>query len=261
MSFIPLVSIFFVGLIVGSFLNVCILRGEKRESVRGRSRCPSCKKTLSFVELIPVVSFLLQKGRCRTCGAVLSLQYPLVELGTAFLYAGVFFFARDTFVFSFPSLLFFFALFAGIAASIVICVTDIRFTIIPDGALFVLLISALIFLFLVPRNITTTVASAAIFSSFLFSLWFFSRGVWIGFGDVKLVFVTSLLVGYPASFSAFLFSFWLGGIIGVLFLLLGKKSLKSALPFGPFIILGTFIAYFFSDIFFHTTGLGIFLSL
>lgn len=261
MSFTVLSIIFCIGLIVGSFLNVCILRGGRGESVRGRSRCPYCKKTLSFIELIPVVSFLLQKGRCRACGAVLSLQYPLVELGTAFLYAGAFFFARDAFVFSFASLLFFFALFAGIAASIVICVTDIRFTIIPDGAIFALLISAFIFLFLAPHNLIMTAASTATFSLFLFSLWFFSRGAWIGFGDVKLVFVMSLLAGYPASFSAFLFSFWLGGIVGVLFLLLGKKSLKSALPFGPFILSGTLLAYFFSDTFLRITGLDIFLSL
>lgn len=259
MSFLVFVTVFCIGLIVGSFLNVCIIRGERGESIGGRSRCFHCKKTLSIIELVPVISFLLQKGRCRTCGAVLSLQYPLVELGTAIAYAGVFFFVRDTLAFSFSSFLFLLSLFVGIAAVMVIFVSDLRFTIIPDGALFVLFAVAVVALFLQPQSQEKTFITALIFSLLLFSLWFFSKGKWMGFGDVKLIFVTSLLAGYPASLIAFLFSFWLGGIAGIALLVSGNTSLKSKIPFGPFILAGTLLAYFLTEQFLQITGLTILL--
>lgn len=259
MTTVLIIFIFCLGLIIGSFLNVYILRSAKGESFGGRSRCPHCKKILSFTELIPIASFLFQKGRCRSCGAVLSLQYPLVELGTAAAYAGVFFFMRNALVFSFPSLLLLLGLFIGSAAIIAIFVTDLRFTIIPNGALFLLFLIALALLFLQPRHIGKTVGAAFVFSLFLFFLWFFSKGKWMGFGDVKLIFVTSLLLGYPASLIAFLFSFWLGGIAGIALLVSGSKSLKSKIPFGPFILAGTLLAYFLREQFLQITGLTILL--
>src|SRR3989344_9213859 len=80
---------FLLGLVVGSFINVVIRRGEKGEKLTGRSHCESCGKMLSFLELIPVLSYLVLRGRCRNCNAPFSLQYPLVELGTGILYATV----------------------------------------------------------------------------------------------------------------------------------------------------------------------------
>jgi len=254
---------FLLGLVVGSFLNVVILRGAKGEKFSGRSRCESCGRQLTTLELIPVLSFLIQKARCRSCGTVLSWQYPLVELGTGILYA-----AGAWYFFGSQPILFFLLAFAGIAAGVVILVSDFRYQIIPNGAVFILLLVGVAALALrlfqtksntsVPDlvwNMSLDVETALLLAFFLASLWFFSKGAWMGFGDAKLIFATSLIVGFPASIAAFLFSFWLGGIVGIVLLLSRRKTLKSHIPFGPFILLGTVAAYFFAEDLWSIIGL------
>jgi prepilin signal peptidase PulO-like enzyme (type II secretory pathway) len=261
---IPLVGFGFVlGLAVGSFLNVVILRGIEKQSFRGRSQCLSCKKTLSWYELIPVVSFLIQKGRCRTCGAVLSFQYPLVELGTGILYvtAAYYVLGREASKYmeslspsTVASLL---LVLVAIAAALVIIVVDLRSQIIPNGAALTLFITGILFTVIrlfqtnsgteVVLDLIWNIGAAGIIALFLAALWFFSRGTWMGFGDVKLIFATSLIVGFPASVAALLFAFWLGGAFGIVFLLAQRLNLHSRMPFGPFIIVGAVLAYFFTD--------------
>ena len=247
-------SAFAAGLVIGSFLNVVILRGARGEGLGGRSQCDACGVRLRPGELIPVMSFLWQKARCRSCGAALSWQYPLVEAGTALAFillaVGFLSFAGAGWR---PTLLFFLA-FPAVAALIVLLVSDFRFQILPDGA------TATLLFFSLAAGIargTLVVDTIAAFASALFfgALWFFSRGRWMGFGDAKLVLATSLAVGFPASIAAFLFSFWLGGIVGIVLLTLGKKDLQSRIPFGPFIIAGSIAAYFFSAPFLAATGL------
>ena len=274
---------FLIGLAIGSFLNVVIDRSIRGESFRGRSRCEACGHTLTLTELIPLVSYLIQKERCRACGAVLSLQYPLVEFGTAVSFAVA--------VFSFPLLseggrsgwgispfwfLQFSAILIGISTAIVIFVVDVREKIIPNGAVLILgVLGALSVAFRVlsapyhALNRTPyTVQSAAylydigfaLFFACLFAvLWFVSRGRWMGFGDVKLIFATSLIIGFPASLAAFFFSFWLGGIAGIIVVLLGRGSAQTQLPFGPFILIGTASAYFLSPWFMRVSGFSLFL--
>ncbi len=257
------------GLIVGSFLNVVILRGEKGISLGGRSRCPSCKKTLRPRELIPIASFLIQKGRCRSCGAVLSWQYPLVELATAlFFAAGARYILGNSI--SLGSLALLLVACIGIAAALVIVVSDLRFQIIPDGAVLVLFFlgaAASIIRafpsFLQSYSILQAPHSklflsdwfaALVLALFFASLWFVSRGRWMGLGDAKLTFATSLALGYPASITGFLFSVWLGGLAGLMMLGAGAAGRKTKIPFGPFIIAGSTLAFFFSDRFLMLTG-------
>jgi len=249
--------VFTTGLVVGSFLNVVILRGVRGEEMTGRSRCEGCRKTLGAVELIPVLSYIIQKGQCRSCLAPLSLQYPLVELGTAVSYLMV---ARyfwpgilrpDISIFEYLEFL---AGLTVVSAAVVILVSDLRFQIIPNGAVLALLIVNVARVPLVGDFI-----SALATALFLGSLWFFSGGRWMGLGDAKLIFATSLLIGFPASLSAVLFSFWLGGGAGILLLVLGAQNLRSSIPFGPFILAGTALAFFFSDQFLIFTGLDLLL--
>lgn len=250
---------FLFGLSVGSFLNVVILRSHRGEKISGRSYCESCKTTLSVKELIPVFSFLIQKGRCRTCGAALSWQYPLVELGSALLFAAAMWYFLPQLSLDIQSFLFLFALSVGLGAAIVIFVSDLRFEIIPNGAVLTLLILGFIAVLYRTKSGTGDVvwdfAASLIFSLFLASLWFFSQGRWMGFGDVKLIFATSLLLGFPASIVAFLYSFWIGGIIGVILLCSGLRTLKHHIPFGPFIVIGSLLAYFTADSFLALAGL------
>jgi len=251
-------SAFATGLVIGSFLNVVILRGARGEGWGGRSRCDGCGIKLRARELIPVVSFLWQKARCRSCGAVLSWQYPLVEAGTAFAFL---FLAWRFLPFAsagwWPVLVFFLA-FPAVAALIVLIVSDLKFQILPDGAVVTLLFFGLA-AGIARGTLLVDTAAALAFALFFAALWFFSGGRWMGFGDAKLILATSLMVGFPASIAAFLFSFWLGGIVGVALLALGKKGLQSRIPFGPFIIAGAILAYFFSAQFLMLTGLSLLL--
>ncbi len=239
------------GLIVGSFLNVLVDRGARNEAIRGRSYCESCKKTLSVKELIPVLSYLIQKGRCRTCGAVLSLQYPLVEAGTGIIFGIISWKLAPQISLDFFSLLAVTAAFAATSAAIIIFVHDIRWHVIPDGALITMGLAGILFSLL--RIMASPlgwkiffydVATAITLSLFIFSLWFLSHGRWIGFGDVKLVLATSLLVGFPQSIPAFVLSFWTGGLIGLMLIFLKKRGLRDEIPFGPFILLGAALSLF-----------------
>src|SRR3989344_4857006 len=260
-----------LGLAVGSFLNVVIFRGIEGKSIRGRSKCRSCFKTLTVFELIPVFSFVLQKGKCRTCAASLSLQYPLVESGTAIAFFFATWFLTDNFLyFDYLIIAKILVAFVGISASLVILVSDIKYKIIPDGAAVALLLVGIITslwgtpfqpdtrdLFLInPKDGFFYDFSAALVLFFILaSLWFFSRGAWMGFGDAKLIFTTSLILGFPASLVAFLLSFWLGSLIGIFLLLSRSKGLQDQIPFGPYILLGTLLALFFTPEFMRWTNL------
>lgn len=232
------------GLIVGSFLNVVILRGERGEQMRGRSHCDVCGKVLRPHELIPIVSFVVQKARCRSCGTVLSWQYPLVEAAGAVLFIFITWRLLDSGAAGYHLLLGLAAFPAG-AALIVLVTSDLRFQILPDGAVIILFLFGL--LASIARGTFAADAVAAVLAALFFAaLWFFSSGTWMGLGDAKLVPATFLIVGFPNSIFAFFFSFWLGGIWGALLLLLGHKRLSSRLPFGPFILAGALLAYLFS---------------
>ena len=264
--------IFLFGTVIGSFLNVAIRRGYRGESLFGRSHCESCRKVLSPAELIPVFSFLWQKGKCRSCGAALSIQYPLVEATTGILFAAAAYllFPANFFDISIFDFTRFLIVLVSISAAIVIFAVDLKEKIIPEWPLRVLLtVGILASVFRASAASSGGISFDAFFWSILFSdwitailiafifaaLWFFSGGRWMGFGDVKLILGTSLIVGYPASIAAFLFSFWLGSIAGGILLLSRRASLRSQIPFGPFILLGALLAYFISPWFFETSRL------
>ena len=263
---------FVFGTAIGSFLNVVSMRLPQDESIGGRSRCNSCKKQLRWFELVPIVSFVMQKGRCRSCGVVLSVQYPLVELGTGLLFATAALYLFSYFPLNFSLFLFVWLWACSvIAVAVAIIAADMRFQLIPDSLTACLVILAIpvvvfrayypMFQLIAPNlqahavisqwsfwaSVLGDIASAAVCMLFLFCLWFFSGGKWMGFGDVKLIFATSLLVGFPAAVPALLFSFWTGALVGVVLLFLGAKTLQSKIPFGPFILLGATLAFFFSE--------------
>jgi leader peptidase (prepilin peptidase)/N-methyltransferase len=246
--------IFLFGLAIGSFLNVVINRGLRGETLRGRSHCESCGTVLSAKELIPLVSFVWQKARCRRCREKISWQYPLVELVTAFSFAAAAHYLDFPRHFDIKTALFALAAFSAIGAAIVIAVSDFRERIIPDGAVLILFLLGAASAFF-RQSIGKDFLAAAAFALFLGSLWLVSRGRWIGFGDVKLMSTLALLVGFPSSLAAVLFSFWTGGIAGAILFALGLKSLKSEIPFGPFILAGSLLAFFFSEFFFSFAGL------
>jgi len=214
------ILIFLLGLCVGSFLNVLADRLPRGESVLwGRSHCDYCKKTLRWYELIPVISYIAQRGRCLRCHKPLSLQYLLVEIITGL-----------GFVFLYPNML----NMIIFSALLVLFISDFKYQILPDSMILVASLAALVH----PHF----VAAAASFG-FLYLLWAVTRGRGMGFGDVKFALFMGLFLGYPQIIVAYYIAFLTGAVAGVILILAGKKGWKSKIAFGPFLIAGTVIAH------------------
>ncbi|OGM91049.1 hypothetical protein A3A20_00435 [Candidatus Wolfebacteria bacterium RIFCSPLOWO2_01_FULL_45_19] len=278
------ILLFIIGVSVGSFLNVVSLRyrsGEKLFSFRvigGRSRCQNCQRSLGAFELIPLLSFVFQKGKCRSCGVRLSFQYPLVEALAGFIFVlvpmrlfALYLFASVEIIYllSFLWILFFLTL-------LLISIIDFRHYIIPDSLNFFIagLGAALILIkiygdyglvfhdsFLLGYSMFMSFVSGVLANHFvgvtvgagLFGLIIYlTKGAGMGFGDLKLAAVLGIALGWPDVFFAIIFAFLIGGAVSIPLLfggpstLLGinKKTMKSALPFGPFLAFGTALLFF-----------------
>lgn len=247
--------IFFVlGLIIGSFLNVVIFRLNTERSLGGRSGCMSCQNKLSWYELIPVFSFLGLGGRCRNCKNKISIQYPLVELLTGVIFAALFLKFQE--IFFFNSLIFTFSyVYYSVAFSIllVIAVYDIRHRIIPDSLSLVLGVLGFVGIFLFNDygfgiHIPTVwqFLSGLVISAPFALFWLVSSGRWMGFGDAKLAVGLGYLLGISRALSGVVLSFWIGAVVGISLVVFSKKhGMKSEIPFAPYLVLGTILAFLF----------------
>ena len=256
------VFIFLLGTIIGSFLNVVIYRlNTGKTMVNGRSICMTCNKDLRWYELIPVLSFLIQSGKCRRCANKISHQYPIVEVVTGLVFALVSF----KFLSIFDVSLFSYILIVGIFVTIfslliVISVYDLRHKIIPDKLVYTFIIISFISIFINPLTpshifvwptITALIAGPVLALPFA-SLWYFSGGKLMGLGDGKLILGMGWMLGLSLGFSAVMLAFWIGTVVSLLLMFLHRKkiNMKSQIPFAPFLIIGTAIAFFFNlDIF------------
>ncbi len=237
------IFIFGFGLIIGSFLNVLILRLDTGLGFGGRSQCFSCGKTLKWYELIPLFSWIFQRAKCRGCKGKISWQYPAVELLTAV----VFLLGYLKLGFSITTLGL--ALYFILAASlIVISVFDIRHQQIPNIPLVVFYISALAIFFISDgQKPLLYIAKGLIVASPMLALWLVSKGRWLGFGDVLMSIGVGWWLGMSVAFSAILMSFWIGAVFAILLMVfMRKKMFKVAIPFGPFIALGSFISFLYT---------------
>lgn len=245
--------IFIFGSCVGSFLNCVVYRLESSESfLKGRSFCPRCKHKLGFLDLIPILSFITLRGRCRYCREKISWQYPAVEIATGIIFTIVTLSLSEGspalttgFLAAFrttSSLINISYLWLISSLLIIIFVYDLKHYIIPDRVIY----PAIAIAFLFNIAVSSIVAGMGV-ALFFFLLWFASQGKWLGFGDVKLGFLLGLFLGWPNILVGLFLGFLIGAIIGVGLILLGKKKLKSEVPFGPFLVTGTFAALFFGD--------------
>ncbi len=237
--------IFIFGISIGSFLNCLIYRIEEEEKMKGRSFCPNCRKKLSFWDLFPILSYLFLMGKCRYCKKKISFQYPLVEIltGIVFLFLFNYFFDGEV---SYQFIYNLFLLFIISSISILIFVYDFKHLLIPDIATYLLIFFSLIYLFLNGNIVNGILSSLASFIFFL-SIFLITKGKGMGFGDVKLSIFIGLFLGYPHFISALFISFFLGALVGTMLILLKRKKIKSELPFGPFLIIGTFLTFFWGD--------------
>ena len=246
--------IFFLGLAVGSFLNVLIDRLPRNEPVtKGRSHCESCKRKLRWDDLIPVFSFIALGGKCRYCKAPISFYYPAVELITGVLFILFFLFLQGNSikyeVLSIKYIIQAICYLFIISSLIVVFFTDLRYGIIPDKITYFGIIVSFLYLILTTNYLILPNALSAFAAFFFFLLIFIiSKGKGMGFGDVKLAFLMGLFLGFPKIIVALYVAFLTGAVISLILVLIGrKKFFGSTIPFGPFLVLGTIVALFFGN--------------
>ena len=208
---------FILGTIVGSFLNVVILRLKKNESIlKKRSYCPNCKKKLAWDELIPLVSFLIQKGKCRKCGKKISLQYPLVEFFTGLIFIFVVAYIFNFTLYSFINTLF---LLIFSCFLIVIFVYDLKYYLIPDKIIYPAIIITFlydIYISLLVQDLsllTSSIIAALIAGGFFLLIILISKGKWMGMGDLKIGILIGLFFGLPQTLLVLFLAFLSGAFV------------------------------------------------
>ncbi len=243
------ISVFLLGAIIGSFLNVVIYRYNSGLSpLKGRSICFSCGHELYWYNLIPLFSFVIQGGRCSFCRSRISVQYPLIEFLTALFFVVIFYKLGLSF------LTLYYWLFFSIL--IIIAAYDLRHKIIPDGLVYFLILLSLLkivtdfWLFgeINWYDITTAAIVALVFGL----MWLISNGKWMGFGDAKLVLALGLVLSFCSILAFVFFSFILGSVVIILVMLLFKLyeilfgyriEIDREVPFAPFLILSAFLVF------------------
>jgi prepilin signal peptidase PulO-like enzyme (type II secretory pathway) len=244
-----------VGLLVGSFLNVVILRLHAgKQFAKGRSACPHCKHVLGAGELVPLVSWLVQRGRCRHCHKPISRQYPVVEALTAALFTLAYLTHPPD---SLANLVVLILWLYVIASFIVLAVYDLRWYLLPDKVLLPAIVPAAAILLVEaiaaqsPAVAYRPLLAALFAGGGFYSLAAVSRGRWMGGGDIKLVFVIGLLLGIQKSAVALSLAFISAAVVGVVLILRQRKQRTDSIPFGPFLIAGTLAAYLWGAAIIH----------
>lgn len=242
-SILGLIASAFFGLIWGSFFNVCILRIPEDESlVTTRSHCPKCGDPIPWYLNIPVASYLYLRGRCRNCKARISVQYPLVEIGTALLFVGL----NVKFGWGVHFLLY--ALFTSLL--IVISVIDLYHQIIPDElSLPGILLGFIASFFLHDISWWSSLLGIGLGGGLFLGIAYLyeklAKREGLGGGDVKLLGMIGAWLGYKSILLIIVMSSALGSIVGIIFMLIHKKDFKTAIPFGPFLAIAALVYVFF----------------
>ena len=264
----------FFGVCIGSFLNVVVLRHNTGLGLsRERSMCFTCGRQIPWYENVPLLSFVFLRGKCGACKSRISLQYPLVELLTGLLFLGVWFavvpimsdyeiLQTETLLSIFITILYFDTL---LSLLIVILVYDIKHKIIPDAFVYsfsLISLGGLVFMNISDLRSVTFIwdlVSGFLFFVPFYILWRVSDGRWIGLGDGKLALGIGWMLGLVYGLSAIVLAFWIGAGVSILLLgldrvreslpchwsrLLPNISMKSEIPFAPFLILGVIVEFF-----------------
>jgi len=231
------VFVFLIGLALGSAANVIAGRfGSKRSFLSGRSVCDHCGRPLTSWQLVPLVGFLVQAGRCVFCGKPIALRYTIVELLTAL--AALLIYREFDLAFVTNLLL--------VASLIAASLIDLDKLILPDWLLAVASILAVVTIVVGGAHLGSQLVGAALGFIVPGLLVLPSRGRLMGYGDVKLGALIGLWLGFPAVITAFWLAFVSGGLVALLLLWSGRKQPKDQLAFGPFLVLGSIVAYRFS---------------
>lgn len=240
-----------LGLFVGSFLANVVYRLKKREQfVKGRSKCPHCGHELSALDLVPVFSWLFLRGKCRYCKAKIPAEYSLIELLTGILFALSYSALTPEAGIAIAQFIFWLVILSGL---IILAVYDLKWYLLPDKILAPLFIPAIILMMLSfldggsYKVITGPFVAAAVFGGFFYLLAAVSGGKWMGGGDIKLSFLMGLLLGVQKTSVAMLIAFNSAAIVGLYLLATKKLKRDHQIPFGPFLIGGTIVAFLYGQ--------------
>ena len=247
------------GLIIGSFLNAVVYRLNAVESLMERSHCPHCKKKVRWFDNVPVISFILLSAKCRDCGEKISWQYPVVEAAVGIMFAliGNYFFNFFD-VSSWMLTAFYLVIFSLL---MIIFVYDFKYMEIPMLVLWLGVgISLLYFVYADSRNfhLAASILDLGTISGllgglvaflFFFGLAAYSKETWMGYGDAYLGLLVGIVVGWPNILWTLMLSFTIGALISVGLIAVSRKTMKSQVPFAPFLITGTFLAVILPQVF------------
>ncbi|MBI5230001.1 MAG: prepilin peptidase [Candidatus Magasanikbacteria bacterium] len=237
------IFLFIGGLLLGSFINMIVWRIPNGITLKGRSLCVHCLHTLAWTDLIPVVSFLLLRFKCRYCLRKISWRYPVLELATAAALVFAWIARPDYFAAALD--VSFVVLATGVLVALF--VIDHEYQIVPD----VITLPA-IAVFMVLQITRGVLVSSLLFAALLAGGFFaaqyvFSKGRWIGDGDIRLGVLMGILLGWPHILAALIIAYVLGAGIGLVLIGLGTAKLSSKTPFGTYLAVSTFIALLYGS--------------
>ncbi|GAG72538.1 unnamed protein product [marine sediment metagenome] len=242
---VNVILIFILGLIVGSFSNVCIYRIPRNESIiYPASHCPNCRTKISLKDNIPLLSYILLKGRCRNCESRISIQYPLVEFLTGLIYVIIYL----IYGFSIQSLIYIILS----SALIIIAFIDLNKQIVPDVISLPGIGAGLILSFFVPYiSFINSVLGVVIGGGIILIIGLAGTAIFkkeaMGGGDVKLAAMIGAFLGWRYIIISLFLGFFLGALAGIFLVLSKIKSKEDMVPFGPFIVLGSLITLLWGE--------------
>ena len=266
---IVFIFVFVFGIVLGSFVNALEYRINEKMTMSGRSICPECKHQLVWRDLVPILSWLFLRGKCRYCGKKISVQYPVVELLSGFSLATlVYVFSR----YAIPAeagipdyilnanqlhLLGFLAWFVLVSSLstvlVLVALHDFKtgyvlsyYTYFGMAATLVLVSFTTSGFLGWPQLLTHIYCALGAAAPFAI-LWAVSRGKWMGAGDIEIAVLLGLVLGWPATIVGLYFAFIVGSIVGLLLVANKKSKLKSEISFGPFLVMGIYFALLFSQ--------------
>lgn len=256
-----------LGLCLGSFVNALVWRLHEQSLTKdskararlsittGRSMCVHCRHELAWYDLLPLVSWLYLRGKCRYCGQKISWQYPLVELAGALIFAVSYIFWPAS-LDPTGNLVLFITWLVCAVGLLALAIYDLKWMLLPSKIIYPTFLAALVgqlvyVIGFAPHKlnfILTWLGAMAVASGVFWLLFMVSGGKWIGYGDVRLGLITGTLVHTPAKSSLMIFlASLLGSAVAIPLLSNGKKTLTAKLPFGPFLISSTLICVLAGD--------------
>lgn len=269
-----------IGLALGSFVNALVWRiheqgNPKKHSTakvedlsitRGRSMCPACRHQLSVVDLLPVLSWLWLMGKCRYCHKAISVQYPIVEVLVSLLFAAAYIWWPYQ-LGTFGAWLQFASFLPLIVLGVALALYDLKWMMLPNRLVYFFCGAAILWLLVTVYSIggsqplVNSLLGALSYGGLFYVIYQVSGGKWIGGGDVRLGFVLGIILGWQKSIIGLTIAAYLATAVVLLIILMGKYHKKMHIPFGPFLLMGMFLAVLWGqqiiEYYYKISGIGV----